>query len=176
MKALVFILFISIILLRAIYVFLYDDKRGIKTVKKEEAIKYIPIRKTIYSKTGLGVPLSDAFLLQIIDEKKTWYLTIEQEKLNGYKFSLQALHDSLIGFESNKKLHLTNESIKKNFNNQSFRYREREKYFITTYGFLYYFESIEIPDTIMIYLIEKDENYEFYPTPSDSVAYVRKIE
>jgi len=172
-KALVFILFISTILVRVIYVFLYDT-RARYAKDREDAIAndvflgdYKPSKKTMKSKTGLVVPLSDAYLYQLRRGRKTWYLGIERVKLDLNIFTLQALHESLKGYESRKTLHLTDNPSPSRSSSQSFAFKNGEKYFSSRYEFMGYQEK---PDTIMIYLYDL-KNISF--DPSDSVAYIR---
>jgi len=182
-KFFLIILLIAIIL-RAIYIFIYPTRDNIGVKNREDAIAndvwlgdYIPSKKVMFSRAGLEIPLANAYLYQKRKQVKTWYLTIKHIKQDKFQvLRLKALHDSLIGYKSQKRLHLTNDKTKKAFLNQaSDRDEDGEMVYTPHYMFYYFLEIEEIPDTIMIYLIERrrESSYLFYHTPSDSVAYVR---
>jgi len=178
---LLFIIILSLILLRIIWFIVIAENELIIIENKSEAIKnevflgdYIPMKKYLKSRSGLDIPLSDGALFQNMIKEKKWYLLKKLRKArNTQVFKIESLHDSLLG--SKKRLHLTDNPNELGYYSQvieSFN-KKGEMVFDNEHRFIFWFNDEAIPDTIMIYLIEKDENYEFYPTPSDSVAYIR---
>jgi len=166
---------------------------------REEAVKYglllgdyIPSKKVMKSRTGLEILLPNAYLTLEKVEIKTWYLTIENMKVDTLdtflaEFCLEVLRDTLfntdplkisdktpIASKANIKLYLSDRPELAASGTEGFIYKNGEIYFDITSMFLYNFK--QVPDTIMIYLKEKRNENWFYHTPSDSVAYIRKIE